>query len=187
MFTLPKLPYDYSALEPYIDMETMKIHHTKHHQGYIDKLNSALDKYPDLQDKKIKDILFKIDSIPEDIKTAVRNFGGGHYNHTFFWQIMSPKKTEIPEAVLKLKDEFFEKSLSFFGSGWTWIVKENNNLKVINTANQDSVIRQGLEPLLAIDLWEHAYYLKYQNKRAEYIEAFWQVVNWKQVETNLQS
>lgn len=190
MFSLPKLNYSYDALEPYIDAKTMEIHHTKHHQTYTDKLNAALEKHPDLQDKDIRELLTNLDNIPEDIKSAVRNNGGGYLNHWVFWEIMSPKGGGEPEGELaeKIKtdfgsfEEFKEKmtdaAISRFGSGWAWLVLDNGKLDVVSTPNQDNPISDGKEPLLGVDVWEHAYYLKYQNKRPEYLEAWWNVVNW---------
>ena len=185
---LPKLPYSYNALEPFIDAKTMEIHHTKHHQTYVDKLNAALEKYPDLQKKKVEDLLKNLNSIPEDIRTLVRNHGGGHLNHSFFWKILTPKKTD-PSPKLKaaiekkfssrekFMEEFSNKAVALFGSGWCWLVIKNKQLEIITTPNQDSPISQGFISLIGLDLWEHAYYLKYQNKRADYISAFWNILN----------
>lgn len=196
MFTLPKLSYNYNALEPFMDEKTMTIHHTKHHQGYVDKLNQTLEKYPKLQESNIEDLLMDLNSIPKEIRTAVINTGGGHFNHSFFWKIMAPKtKSDLSDKLLKeinssfggldeFKDSFTQSAVSIFGSGWAWVVKNDNKLEIINTTNQDSPISNGLKPLLCLDVWEHAYYLKYQNKRADYIDAWWNVVNWDQVEKN---
>ena len=185
---LPKLPYSYNALEPFIDAKTMEIHHTKHHQTYVDKLNAALEKYPDLQKKKVEDLLKNLNSIPEEIRTLVRNHGGGHLNHSFFWKILTPKKTD-PSPKLKaaiekkfssrekFMEEFSNKAVGLFGSGWCWLVIKNKQLEIITTPNQDSPISQGFISLIGLDLWEHAYYLKYQNKRADYISAFWNILN----------
>lgn len=191
---LPKLPYAYDALEPFIDAKTMEIHHTKHHQAYVDKLNAALEKYPAFQEKSIEELLKNLTILPEEIRTAVRNNGGGHYNHSLFWKMMaSPNASGQPTGVLaeainqkfgdfeNFKKEFFQRAINLFGSGWTWLVKGAAGLEIINTSNQDSPISDGLEIILGIDLWEHAYYLKYQNRRAEYIENWWNVVNWQEL------
>ncbi|GIU68158.1 MAG: hypothetical protein KatS3mg001_008 [Candidatus Pacearchaeota archaeon] len=195
MFTLPNLPYVYSALEPFIDAKTMEIHHTKHHQAYIDKLNKALEKYPELQKKSAEELIKNLESIPEDIRTAVRNNAGGHINHSFFWLILKKgikPEGEIIEAIKrtfgsfeKFQEEFNTKSVNLFGSGWCWLVlNKDKKLEVITTPNQDSPIMLGKKPILGIDLWEHAYYLKYQNRRSEYVNAFWNVINWKVVNEN---
>lgn len=190
-YQLPNLGYEYSSLEPFIDTKTMEIHHTKHHQAYIDKLNLALEKYPELFEKDIEEILKDINSVPEEIRSAVINHGGGHANHSFFWQILAQNKVmneKIKSAIEKdfgsienFKIKFKEFAMARFGSGWTWLVIYNGKLEVISTANQDSPLMQGKKPLLGIDVWEHAYYLKYQNKRADYIDAFWNVINWDKV------
>lgn len=181
---LPKLGYAYNALEPYIDVKTMEIHHTKHHQAYIDKLNAAVEKYPELQEKTVEDLLRNLDSlkVEEADRTAIRNQGGGHVNHSFFWTIMGPEKTEPLAEIVKFKDEFSKAAASIFGSGWTWLVANGSNeLKVITTSNQDSPIMNGLKPILGIDVWEHAYYILYKWQRAEYIKNWWEVINWRQV------
>lgn len=180
MFTLPKLQYDYDSLEPFFDAQTMEIHHTKHHQTYVDKLNETLKDYPELINMDISELLKKIDTVPEEIRQKVINFGGGHYNHSFFWQILTPsgKNTNFE----KYLDEFIQKSTTLFGSGWTWLVKDGNEFKVTTTKDQDTPIIHGETPVLGIDLWEHAYYLKYQNRRSEYIESFLKVVNWDKVQ-----
>lgn len=194
-FELPDLPYSHNSLSPHIDEQTMKIHHGKHHQGYINKLNDALSEYSELQDKFIEELLTSIETVPETIRTAVRNNGGGHANHSLFWKIMTPDYKDPSEEfhkVLKqsygsldnLKEEFNTAAMSRFGSGWAWLVINKNNLEIYSTANQDSPLMKGHFPILGIDVWEHAYYLNYQNKRAEYIESWWNVVNWKQVEEN---
>jgi len=194
-YTLPELGYAYDALEPFIDAQTMEIHHSKHHQTYVDKLNAALDKHPELYNTPLEDLLKNLDSIPEDIRTAVRNHGGGHLNHSFFWPLLKINNGAQPGAALQeaiarnfesfeqFKEQFYQAALNNFGSGWTWLVKNMSGaLHVISTQNQDSPISSGLKPLIGIDVWEHAYYLKYQNKRADYIEAFWNLINWEQVD-----
>lgn len=182
--TLSPLPYAYNALEPFIDAQTMEIHHTKHHQAYIDKLNAALAKYPELAEKSIEELLKDLNSIPEDIRTAVRDHGGGHHNHTFFWNIMAPNAAKASGKLLeainakwgnteKFKEEFTTAALNRFGSGWAWLVlNKDKNLLVTSTANQDSPLMEGHSPILGIDVWEHAYYLKYQNRRGDYIKAW---------------
>jgi Fe-Mn family superoxide dismutase len=194
MFNLPKLPYSYDALEPFIDAKTMEIHHTKHHQGYVDKLNKALEKYPKMQKNSAEDLIKSIDMIPEDIRTAVRNNAGGHVNHSFFWQILK-KNVEPKGEILKIinkkfkgidnfKEQFTAMAVGLFGSGWCWLVLNNGELEITTTPNQDNPISQNKIPLLGLDVWEHAYYLKYQNKRPDYINAFWNVVDWDQVNEN---
>lgn len=193
MFTLPKLPYAFDALEPHIDAGTMEIHYTKHHQTYTDKLNAALKNHEDLQKKDIRDLLANLDSLPEDIRTPVRNNGGGYLNHWVFWEIMSPDGGGEPTGDLadKIKKDFgdfesFKEKLvdagvGQFGSGWAWLVLNNGKLEVMSTPNQDNPISEGKEPILGVDVWEHAYYLKYQNRRPDYLEAWWNVVNWEGV------
>jgi len=190
---LPKLPYPYDALEPHIDARTMEIHHTKHHQAYVNGLNGALEKAPDLQKKSLEDLLKGIQTVPEAIRTAVRNHGGGHHNHSLFWQIMGPKKGGEPEGKLadalkstfggfdKFKEQFTTAATTRFGSGWAWLVMAGGRLEVLSTANQDSPLMDGKTPLLGLDVWEHAYYLKYQNRRPDYAGAWWNVVNWEEV------
>ena len=192
MHELPKLPYEYNTLEPYIDEMTMRIHHTKHHQAYIDKLNGAV-KGTEFENMDVNELLKKINDVPENIRTAVRNHGGGHSNHSFFWQIMAPDAGGDPQGDVadaineafgdfnKFKEELTNAGLNRFGSGWAWLVSDKGKLSVISTPNQDSPIMEGKNPLLGVDVWEHAYYLKYQNKRADYLSAFWNVVNWKKV------
>ncbi|MNN21123.1 Superoxide dismutase [Mn] 1 [compost metagenome] len=188
---LPKLKYEYNALEPYIDETTMTIHHTKHHATYINNLNAALEKYPDLQEKSVEDLVKDLNAVPEDIRTAVRNNGGGHYNHSLFWQLMGPNKGGNPTGDLgkaiddkfgsfdKFKEEFGKAAATRFGSGWAWlIVNKNNELEVVSTANQDTPVSDGAKPVLALDVWEHAYYLKYQNRRPDYVGSWWSVVDW---------
>jgi superoxide dismutase, Fe-Mn family len=200
LYTLPDLPYSYKALEPYIDEETMKLHHDKHHQKYIDELNSALKGYPELQKKPLEELLTHLDAIPEAIRTKVRNNGGGHLNHSMFWLIMSPEGSCEPKDT-KLKKDIINEFGSFknfvtlfdeeakkrFGSGWVWLCvdpENNNKLIITSTANQGTPISAGLIPLLCLDVWEHAYYLKYQNRRPDYINAWWHVVNWPYIEEN---
>lgn len=171
MFTLPELPYAYNALEPFIDKETMRIHHTKHHQAYIDNLN------------KLNTDNLTLEELLKSKDQKILNNAGGHYNHSFFWQIMAPKNDNKPvKEILDLKDEFAQIALNRFGSGWAWVVMRDGKLDVISTPNQDTPVNF---PVLGLDVWEHSYYLKYQNRRAEYIEAWWNIVNWKQVEHNL--
>ena len=190
MFQLPELGYSYGALEPHIDSLTMEIHHGKHHAAYVEKLNDAVGKHPELKGKKIEQLLSGINSVPDDIRTAVQNHGGGHHNHTLFWESMKPGGTKQPTGQLsgvvnsafgsfdEFKAKFTEAAVSQFGSGWGWLVKNGDKLEVYSTANQDSPLMEGKTPLLGVDVWEHAYHLKYQNRRSEYIEAWWQVVNW---------
>ncbi len=198
MFTLPKLTYAYDALEPYIDAQTMEIHYSKHHQTYIDKLNAALTSTPELLEKDVSDLLKNLSDLPESVQTPVNNHGGGHHNHTLFWESMTPGGTKIgSELQTRLekafgsfddfKSKFNEAATVRFGSGWAWLVETNGTLGVTSSANQDSPLVKGQTPLLGLDVWEHAYYLKYQNKRPEYIDAWWNVVNWEAVETRLQN
>ena len=193
---LPKLPYAYDALEPYIDAKTMEIHHTKHHQAYIDKLNAALEGHADLQEKSAEELVSDLNAIPEAIRTAVRNHGGGHANHSFFWNVMAPgaggePSGNISEAIReafgsfdKFKEEMTSAGLNRFGSGWAWLVLSNGRLVVMSTANQDTPLSEGKVPLLGIDVWEHSYYIKHMWNRAAYIKDWWNVVNWQQVEEN---
>lgn len=192
-YTLPDLPYAYDALEPYIDEETMHLHHDKHHNTYVTNLNSAIEKYPELGEKTIEELLSDMDAIPTDIKTAVRNNGGGHANHSFFWEIMAPNAGgeptgEIKEAINEafgdfssFKEEFKKAAAGRFGSGWAWLVMENGKLAITSTANQDSPLMEGKTQILGLDVWQHAYYLKYKNVRPDYIAAFWNVINWDEV------
>ena len=189
---LPDLPYDYSALEPHIDARTMEIHHSKHHQAYCDKTNAALEG-TEFADNPIEEVLADLGTLPENIRTAVRNNGGGYANHSLFWKSLSPDgggepKGELKEAISEafggfdsLKDEFSNAAATRFGSGWAWLIADGNQLSVVSTANQDTPLSEDKNPLLLLDVWEHAYYLKYQNRRPEYIEAFWQVVSWDEV------
>ncbi len=196
-YKLPKLKYDYSALEPHIDTRTMGIHYEKHHGGYVAKLNAALENYPELQSKSLTELLMNLDAIPAEIRTAVRNNGGGHANHSMFWSIMSPKGGGAPDGSLadaitatfggfdSFKAEFKQAALSRFGSGWSWlVVTPEGVLSIISTPNQDNPISQGLIPIMGLDVWEHAYYLNYQNRRADYIDAWWYVVDWNAIGAN---
>ena len=193
MFTLPDLPYDYNALEPFIDEETMHLHHDKHHQAYVDNLNKALEGHDDLLGMDIEDLLQNLDKVPEEIRMKVRNNGGGHANHTFFWQVMSPHsqssrglQNALKESIEKkfgsfekFQEEFANKGLARFGSGWVWLTKD---LEIIDTPNQDTPVMDHKKVILGLDVWEHAYYLKYKNVRADYIKNWWNVVNWDKVE-----
>ncbi len=192
-FELPKLPYAYDALEPYIDARTMDIHHTKHHQAYITNLNGAIEKAPELAGKSLEALLSDLNAVPEAVRTVVRNHGGGTYNHNLFWEIMAPKaggapRGELAKAIEKafgsfdaFKDEFTKAAIGRFGSGWAWLVKKGDGLAVVSTANQDNPLSEGMTPILGIDVWEHAYYLLYQNRRPDYVAAWWNVVNWDAV------
>ncbi len=192
-FQLPPLPYAFDALEPHIDAKTMEIHHDKHHAAYVTNLNAALEKQPGLQSKSIEALLREINSVPEEIRTAVRNNGGGHMNHTMFWQIMAPKAGGEPTGVLAdaikksfgsfaaFKEQLAKAGMGRFGSGWAWLIDKGGTLSIESTANQDQPIMEGKAAILGIDVWEHAYYLKYQNRRADYIAAWWNVVNWSEV------
>ena len=194
MFTLPNLSFEYDALEPHIDAKTMEIHHTKHHQGYTDKLNTALEGQEDLLKMTIEEILQNVSSVPEGIRQAVVNNGGGFYNHTLFWSILSPDNSEpageFKEALISkynslvdFRAEFEQAAAARFGSGWAWlVVDENGELEIMSTANQDCPLSVGKTPILTLDVWEHAYYLNYQNRRPDYISAFWNIVNWAEVE-----
>ncbi len=193
-YELPPLPYAYDALEPYIDARTMEIHHTKHHQAYISNLNAAIEKHPELASKSLDELLRDLNAVPEDIRTVVRNHGGGTWNHSLFWVIMSPNGGGTPSGELAqaieatfgsfeaFKAEFEKAANGRFGSGWAWLVLRNGTLAVVSTPNQDNPLSEGMIPLLGIDVWEHAYYLKYQNRRAEYVSNWWNVVNWPEVE-----
>ena len=194
---LPDLPYDHDALEPHIDAETMRIHHSKHHQGYVNNLNAALEKHPELADKSLEELLGDLDSVPEDIRTAVRNNGGGHANHSLFWPCMAPGSGGTPSGELgdtidstfgsfdAFVEMFSKAAATRFGSGWAWLcVDGNGGLVVTSTANQDNPVSDGLKPILGLDVWEHAYYLNYQNRRPDYVKAWWNVVNWERVSEN---
>ena len=188
--SLPPLPYAFDALEPHIDAKTMEIHHGKHHNAYVTNLNAALEKHPELQSKSAEELIRGISSVPEDIRTAVRNNGGGHVNHTMFWQIMGPKAGGAPTGAIadainaafgsfdKFKEEFKKAAVGRFGSGWAWLIDKGGKLTIESSANQDSPLMQGKTPVLGVDVWEHAYYLRYQNRRADYLDAWWKVVNW---------
>lgn len=190
-FEVPKLSYPYDSLEPFIDERTMIIHHDKHHQAYTDKFNAALEKHPEIKVKTAEELLKNLNNVPEDIRTAVKNNGGGYVNHSFFWTILKkdvPFEGEIKHQIEKqfgsfekFKEDFTNTSLSLFGSGWVWLVLNNNKLEIMSTANQDSPISIGKIPLLVLDMWEHAYYLNYQNRKAEYIANFFNVINWEKV------
>lgn len=196
-YTLPELGYSYDALEPFIDARTMEIHHSKHHQTYVDKFNAAMEKYPKLSEQPLETLLADLSLVPEDIRTAVRNHGGGVFNHSFFWKILkvgTNLENNAPQLQVQiekdfgdfnaLSEQFSQAALNHFGSGWAWLVMDTNTLKVISSANQDCPLSSGLKPIFCIDVWEHAYYLNYQNKRADYIKAFWSVLNWEQAEKN---
>jgi Fe-Mn family superoxide dismutase len=191
-FELPKLAYAYDALEPYIDARTMEIHHSKHHAAYTNNLNAALDKHPEIKGNTIEQILADLTKVPEDIRTAVRNHGGGYFNHNVFWSIMGPKSGGEPKGPLSdaiksafgtfaaFKEKLSAAAVSQFGSGWAWLSVKDGALVVSSTQNQDSPVSQGMAPILTIDVWEHAYYLKYQNRRPEYIENWWHTINWNE-------
>ncbi len=198
-FTLPPLPYPFDALEPYIDAQTMQIHHDKHHAAYVANLNKAVAEFPDLGKKPVEDLLKDLTVIPEKMRTAVRNQGGGHYNHSIFWQMMkknggSEPSGELSKAIDKkfgsfsvFKDQFTKAAVGQFGSGWAWLVSDGGDLKIESTPNQDSPISEGKQPLLGLDVWEHAYYLKYQNRRPEYIAAWFNIINWDYVTQRFQN
>ncbi|MBO0454046.1 superoxide dismutase [Candidatus Enterococcus murrayae] len=196
-YTLPDLPYGYDALEPYIDVETMHLHHDKHHNTYVTNLNAAIEKYPELAEQSVEELVTNLNEVPEDIRTAVRNNGGGHANHSFFWKIMAPNAGGEPTGAIKdaideafgsfekMKEEFKTAATGRFGSGWAWLVLNNGKLEITSTANQDNPLTDGKTPIIGLDVWEHAYYLKYKNVRPDYIAAFWDVVNWDQANENL--
>jgi Fe-Mn family superoxide dismutase len=190
---LPNLPYGYDALEPHIDARTMEIHHSKHHAGYVAKLNGALEKHPDLQGKSVEELIADLDSVPKGIRTAVRNNGGGHANHSLFWAVMGPNGGGAPGGNLgdalssafgdfdTFKQQFSDAAATRFGSGWAWLVVDGGKLAVTSTPNQDTPLMDGTTPILGLDVWEHAYYLKYQNRRPDYVAAWWNVINWDEV------
>ena len=192
-FELPPLPYDYAALEPTIDEATMKLHHDKHHQTYVTNLNGAIEKHPELASKSPEELIKDIPSLPEDVRKVIQNNGGGHVNHTMFWEIMGPKAGGDPTGLIAdqikqdfgdfetFKKEFNTKTAAQFGSGWGWLVFKGGKLEIVTTPNQDNPISQGLFPILGNDVWEHAYYLKYNNRRPDYLAAWWSVVNWEAV------
>lgn len=189
--SLPPLPYDYNALEPFIDEQTMRIHHTKHHQTYVDKLNAALSGRGEFESLKVDELLKNLNTVPEEIRTAVRNHGGGHSNHSFFWPLLKKNISfggAISEGIIKefgsfekFRDDFSNRATLLFGSGWTWLTVDNGKLEIITTPNQDSPLSLGKTPVLGLDVWEHAYYLKYQNRRPDYIKAFFEIINWEKV------
>ena len=194
--TLAALPYDFAALEPHVDAQTMQIHHGKHHQAYVNNLNAALDKHSGMQDKGLESLLGNLTAVPDDIRAAVRNNGGGHWNHTLFWQLMGPNAGGEPSGALgdaitaslggfaKFKEAFGAAGVGRFGSGWAWLLRDGDKLSIVSSPNQDNPIMDGKKPgdvLLGLDVWEHAYYLKYQNRRPDYIAAWWNVVNWSAV------
>ena len=199
MFTLPQLPYSYDGLEPYIDARTMEIHLTKHHQAYVDNLNKALISYPELEKKSLEELLQNLNRLPEPIQAAVRNNGGGHYNHSLFWNMMKKNGSLLKKGLLaqelekkfghidSFKESFENAAKSRFGSGWAWLlINSRGDLEIISTANQDAPLMLGAEPLLGLDVWEHAYYLQYQNRRSDYIQSWWNVVNWDYVQQRYQ-
>ncbi len=192
-YELPDLPYAYDALEPFIDTQTMQLHHDKHHAAYVNNLNAAIEKHPELASRSLEELLRDLNAVPEDIRTVIRNHGGGAWNHTFFWHIMAPNAGGAPSGALaqaveaafgsfeNFKAEFEKAANGRFGSGWAWLVKYNGGLSIVSTPNQDNPLSEGMVPILGLDVWEHAYYLKYQNRRAEYVTNWWNVVNWEEV------
>jgi Fe-Mn family superoxide dismutase len=193
-FTLPPLPYDFAALEPHIDARTMEIHHGKHHQTYVNNLNAAIEKAPELAKKSLDDLMRNVSTLPEAVRTPIRNNGGGHWNHSLFWQIMAPKAGGEPGGKLgaaiktafgdfaKFREQFSAAGVGRFGSGWAWLINTGGKLSITSTPNQDNPLMEGQKAIMGLDVWEHAYYLKYQNRRPDYITAWWNVVNWKEVE-----
>jgi Fe-Mn family superoxide dismutase len=198
-FTLPPLPYDFAALEPHIDAKTMEIHHGKHHQTYVNNLNAAIEKAPELANKSIEDLMRNVNSLPEAVRAPIRNNGGGHWNHSMFWQIMAPKAGGEPGGNLgaaiksafgdfaKFREQFSAAGVGRFGSGWAWLINSGGKLSIASTPNQDNPLMEGQKAIMGLDVWEHAYYLKYQNRRPDYISAWWNVVNWKEVEKRFQT
>jgi Fe-Mn family superoxide dismutase len=198
-FTLPALPYDFSALEPHIDAKTMEIHHGKHHQTYVNNLNAAIEKAPELANKSIEDLMRNVNSLPEAVRAPIRNNGGGHWNHSMFWQIMAPKAGGEPGGNLgaaiksafgdfaKFREQFSAAGVGRYGSGWAWLINSGGKLSIASTPNQDNPLMEGQKAIMGLDVWEHAYYLKYQNRRPDYISAWWNVVNWKEVEKRFQT
>ena len=199
MFTLPELPYSFNSLEPHIDAQTMEIHHTKHHAAYVQNLNDALSGHEELLKMDINELVANLDKVPEEVRTKVRNNGGGHANHSMFWLTMSPNGDSAPSGELMeaiksefgdftaFREKFAASGVGRFGSGWVWLVVDGRKLAILDTANQDTPLMDGKKPILGLDVWEHAYYLKYQNRRAEYIENWWNVVNWAEVEKRFQA
>jgi Fe-Mn family superoxide dismutase len=197
-FTLPPLPYDFAALEPHIDAKTMEIHHGKHHQTYVNNLNAAIEKAPELASKSLDDLMRGVSKLPEAVRTPIRNNGGGHWNHSMFWQIMAPKAGGEPGGALgaaiksafgdfaKFREQFSAAGVGRFGSGWAWLINSGGKLSITSTPNQDNPLMEGQKAIMGLDVWEHAYYLKYQNRRPDYIQAWWNVVNWKEVEKRFQ-
>jgi len=197
-YSLPALPYDLGALEPHVDTQTMQIHHGKHHQAYVNNLNAALEKAPELQGKSLSEILGSLGAVPEAIRTAVRNNGGGHWNHSAFWRLMAAGAGGAPKGKVagliensfggfdKFKEQFAAAAMGRFGSGWAWLVADGGRLSIVSTPNQDNPVMDGKKAILGLDVWEHAYYLKYQNRRADYVAAWWNVVSWDQVARNLE-
>ena len=198
-FTLPPLAYDFAALEPHIDAKTMEIHHGKHHQTYVNNLNAAIEKAPELAGKSLDDLMRNVAKAPEAVRTAVRNNGGGHWNHSMFWQIMAPKAGGEPGGNLgttikstfgdfaKFREQFSAAGVGRFGSGWAWLINTGGKLSITSTPNQDNPLMEGQKAIMGLDVWEHAYYLKYQNRRPDYIQAWWNVVNWKEIEKRFAS
>jgi Fe-Mn family superoxide dismutase len=198
-FTLPPLPYDFAALEPHIDARTMEIHHGKHHQTYVNNLNAAIEKAPELANKSLDDLMRNVSSLPEAVRTPIRNNGGGHWNHSMFWQIMAPKAGGEPGGKLgqaitstfgdfaKFREQFSAAGVGRFGSGWAWLINTGGKLSITSTPNQDNPLMEGQKAIMGLDVWEHAYYLKYQNRRPDYIQAWWNVVNWREIESRFAS